>query len=79
MELMFTTNSKNFLDIYESEIVFLDNFYFAEEPHAVNAFLEEYGFSIEDLKQLGLKAMKNKITIPKGTHANILNIKMGKH
>lgn len=77
MELMFSSNNKKFLDLYEPNIIFLDDYYIAEEEYTTAWFLEENNITKEEIKDLGLKIMKNKITIPKGTKAIVKNIENG--
>lgn len=75
MQIMIKSSEDNILNIFKPKIVFLDDVFIAEEESSVNAFLEDYGLEKEDVKNAGLKIMKNKITIPIGTEAEIIDCK----
>lgn len=72
MKLILSSNTKNFLEIFSPDIIFLDDTRLAETAQDVIYFLEEYGLEKEDLINAGLKMNKNVITIPRGTKAKIL-------
>lgn len=75
MEMMFSSANTDFLELYEPEIILLDNARIAEDSSEVDYFLEETGLTIEELKKnLGFKANKNHIEIPKGTKLKVISM-----
>lgn len=75
MRLFFDSANTNFLELYENNITFLEDYFVIEGELEVKEFLDDYGVSINDLKSVGIKAFKNGITIPKGTEAIVLQEK----
>ena len=55
MELMFSSNNKKFLDLYEPNIIFLDDYYIAEEEYTTAWFLEENNITKEEIKDTVLR------------------------
>ena len=74
MEIMFDSANKNFLKLYEPTITFLDEAEIVIGEREVIEFLEDYGLTKEDLKNVGMKCMKNRIAISKGLQAEVLDI-----
>ena len=76
MRLLFDSTCNRFLDLYEPNIVFLDEAKICEDSYSVDYFMEETGLSIKEIKEdLGFNANKNHISIPKGTKATVLAVK----
>lgn len=72
MEIIFNSNANSFLDLYESEIIFLNQVKLCETQEDVLYFLDEYGLTKEDVANAGINISKNVITIPTGTKATVL-------
>ena len=75
MKLLFDSHFNHFLDLYEPDIVFLDDVHVAEDAEAVQWYLDDWGLTRDDLKNAGLRVNKNTITISKGTPAHIKSMK----
>lgn len=78
MKLLFDSTCNRFLDLYEPEIIFLDEAKICEDSYAVEYFMEETGLTLKEIKdELGFNANKNHISIPKGTKAKVIKISGG--
>lgn len=76
MRLLFDSTCNRFLDIYDPNIIFLDEAKICEDSYAVEYFLEETGLTLKEIKEeLGFNANKNHISIPKGTKARVIAVK----
>ena len=72
MKLIFNSNAKSFLELYDPNIIFLNPTKIAETSSDVDYFLDEFGLTKEDLKAAGFGFNKNVITIPAGAKATVL-------
>ena len=54
MEIIFNSNANSFLDLYESEIIILNQVKLCETQEDVLYFLDEYGLTKEDVANAGI-------------------------
>ena len=76
MKILLDSTCRNFLNLYEPNIIFLDEAKICEDSYSVKYFIEDTGLNMDEIKnELGFNANKNHISIPKGTKARVVAIK----
>ena len=75
MKLMFNSESKHFLELYEPEITFCDGAEICADSQAVNYFLDEVGLTSQEVKEeLKLAINKNHVAIPRDTKVKVISM-----